>query len=155
MIDERHFSNVLDSVVQTSDHFLVAAKERMHWTSKSCHHSRRLCHSPLNSQASSVNPNLLPMILVDISHFLRASAEAVVDFERPPKRNQWHDEDCRAASSAKSAATRVIVVDYKQRRREEKRLIRRKKRERKRRLREEIEMYRSRNDAQKFFKNGV
>ena len=52
-----------------------------------------------------------------------------------------------------SAATRVIVVDYKQRRREEKRLIRRKKRERKRRLREEIEMYRSRNDAQKFFKN--
>ena len=33
------------------------------------------------------------------------------------------------------------------------RLIRRKKREQKRREREEIEMYSSRNDAQKFFKN--
>ena len=82
----------------------------------------------------------------------------MVGFERPPKRNQWHDEECRAASAAKndiykrtlqSAAMRAIVEDYRQKRREERRLIRRKKREQERREREEIEMYRSRNDAQK------
>ena len=78
------------------------------------------------------------------------------------QQNQRHDEECRAASAAKndaykhmlqSAATRAIVKDYGQKRREERCLIRRKKREQKRREREEIEMYRSRNDAQKFFKN--
>ena len=44
-------------------------------------------------------------------------------------------------------------VDYRQSRREERSPIRRMKREQERREREEIEMYRSRNDAQKFFKN--
>ena len=38
---------------------------RESWTSKSCDHNGRLSHSPLNSQTSSVNPNLLPMTLVD------------------------------------------------------------------------------------------
>ena len=86
----------------------------------------------------------------------------MIVFERPPKRIQWHDEECRAASATKndtykrmlqSAATRAIVEDYRQRRREDRRLIRRKKREQERRVHEEIEMYRSRNDAQKFFEN--
>ena len=47
----------------------------------------------------------------------------------------------------------AIVEDYRQRRSEEKLLIRRKKREQERREREEIEMYRNRNDAQKFFRD--
>ena len=85
----------------------------------------------------------------------------MVGFERPPKRNQWHDEECRGASAAKndlykrtlqSAATRVIADDYRQKRREERRHIR-PKRDQERRECDEIEMYRSRNDAQKFFKN--
>ena len=45
------------------------------------------------------------------------------------------------------------MVDYRLRRGEERRLIKRKKRKQERREREEIEMYRSSNDAQKFFKN--
>ena len=86
----------------------------------------------------------------------------MVGFERPPKRNQWQDEECRAASAAKndaytrtllSATTRAIVEHYRQKRKEERPLIRRRKREQRRREREEIEMYKSRNDAQKFFKN--
>ena len=48
---------------------------------------------------------------------------------------------------------RAIVEDYKQKRREERRFIRRRKREQERCEREEIEVYRSRNNAQKFFKN--
>ena len=52
-----------------------------------------------------------------------------------------------------SAATRAIVPNYKQKRRKERRFIRRKKMEQERREREEVEMYRSRSDAQKFFKN--
>ena len=56
-------------------------------------------------------------------------------------------------STLQSAATLAIVEDYRQRRKEERRLIRRKKREQERREREEIDMHRSRNDAQKFFKN--
>ena len=52
-----------------------------------------------------------------------------------------------------SAATRAILEDFRQKRREEKSLIRRKKRQQEWREREEIEMYRSRNDPQKFFKN--
>ena len=51
-----------------------------------------------------------------------------------------------------SAATRAIVVDYWQRRRKVRRLIRRKNEEQERRKREEIEMFGSKNDAQKFFK---
>ena len=67
-----------------------------------------------------------------------------------------HRNECRAASAAKndaykhtlqSAATRAIFEDYRQKRREERLLIRRKNREQERREREEIEMYRSRNDA--------
>ena len=38
---------------------------RENWTSKSCDHNRRLSHSALNSQTSSVIPNLVPMTLVD------------------------------------------------------------------------------------------
>ena len=66
--------------------------------------------------------------------------------------------ECRAASAAKNdaykrtlhlATMRAIVEDYRQKRREERRLIRYQKRELERREREEIEMYRSRNDAQK------
>ena len=73
----------------------------------------------------------------------------MVGFERPAKRNQCHDEECRADSAAKneaykrklqSAAMRVIKEDYRQKRREERRLIRRKKTEQERREREEIEM---------------
>ena len=80
----------------------------------------------------------------------------MVDFERPPTRNQWQDDGSRAAPAPKndaykrtlqSAATRAIVEDYRQRRREDRRFIRRKKRKQERREREEIEMYRSRNDA--------
>ena len=39
-------------------------------------------------------------------HFLllTCAAEAVVGFERPPKRNQWHDDECRAASAVKNDA---------------------------------------------------
>ena len=47
----------------------------------------------------------------------------------------------------------TIVNDLRQRRREERSLIRGKKREQERCDHEEIEMYRSRKDAQKFFKN--
>ena len=52
-----------------------------------------------------------------------------------------------------SAATHAIVEGYSQKRGEERRLIRRKRMEQERRELEEIEMYSSRNDAQKFFKN--
>ena len=45
------------------------------------------------------------------------------------------------------------MENYRQRRREERRLIKRRKREQEGREHEEIEMYRSRNDVQKFFKN--
>ena len=51
-----------------------------------------------------------------------------------------------------SAAARAIVEVYRQKRREERRLIRRKNRQQEMREREEIEMFRIRNDAQKFFK---
>ena len=47
----------------------------------------------------------------------------------------------------------AIVEDYRQKKREERRLIRHTKRQQERLEREENEMYRSWNDAQKFFKN--
>ena len=108
----------------------------------------------LRQQQSS--PDDIGELGANIFHALRASAEAVVGFERLPKRNQWHDEERRVVSAAKnddSKRTLQSVEDYRQRRREERRLIRPKKREQVRRVREEIEMYRSRNDVQKFFKN--
>ena len=92
---------------------------------------------------------------------IRASAEAVLGFERPPKRNKWFDKECQAAYSAKNDAykrtlqsdvTRAIVENYRQRRREQIRLLRRKNRELKRRDREEMKMFRSRNDFQHFFR---
>ena len=39
-----------------------------------------------------------------LDDILRAAAEAVVGFERPPKRNQWHNEESREASAAKNDA---------------------------------------------------
>ena len=108
------------------------------------------------------SPDGIARLWANIFHSLRASSEAVVGFERLPKRKQWYGEECRAASAAKndaykrmlqSAAKRAIVEDYRQKRREERRLIRRKKREHERREREEIDMYRDSNDAQKFFRH--
>ena len=78
----------------------------------------------------------------------------------PLQRNQWYDEECREAAAAKnaayrktlqSAAMRAIVENYREKRREERRLFRRKKREQERREREEVEMYRCRNDARNFY----
>ena len=66
------------------------------------------------------SPDGIARLWANIFHSLRASSEAVVGFERTPKRNLWHDEECRAASAAKndaykrtmpSAATRAIVQD--------------------------------------------
>ena len=108
------------------------------------------------------SPDYIAGLWANIFHSLRASDKALVGFERPPKRNQWHDEEYRAVFAAKndaykrtlqSAATRAIVEHYRRSRREERRLIRHKKREQERRDREEIGMYKSRNDAEKFFKN--
>ena len=108
------------------------------------------------------SPDNIGGLWANISHFLRASAEAVVGFERPQKRKQWHDEECSAASTAKndtykrtlqSAAMRAIMEDYRQERREERCLIRRRMMEEERRERAKIEMYTRRNDAQTFFKN--
>ena len=58
---------------------------RESWTSKSCDHNGRLSHFPLNSQTS---PTTLVYNGPTFPHSLRASAEAVVGFERPPQRNQ-------------------------------------------------------------------
>ena len=97
----------------------------------------------------------------NISHSLRSTVETVLGYERPSKRNQWYDEECREATAAKnaayrrtlqSAATRAIVDEYRKKRGEERRLIRRKKRELERREREEIELFRCRNDARNFYK---
>ena len=84
----------------------------------------------------------------NISHSLRASVEAAIGFERPPKGNHWHDEASAEKNDAykrmlQSAATRATAEDYRQKRREERRLIRRKKTARKRRQLEEIEMFRN------------
>ena len=86
------------------------------------------------------SPNDIGGLRANISHSLRAAAEAVVGFERPPKRNQWHDEECCVPSAGKndaykrtlqSAATRAIVDDYRQKRSEENRLIRQRRGSRK------------------------
>ena len=81
------------------------------------------------------SPDEISGLWANISHSLCASVEAVVSFERPPKRNQWHDEEeeCRAASAVKSVAYKRTLQSAA--------------------TREEIEMYKSRNDAQKVFKN--
>ena len=63
----------------------------------------------------------------NISHYLGTTAKTVLDFERPPQRNQWYDEECREAAAAKnaaykktlqSAATRAIVEIFREKRRE-------------------------------------
>ena len=171
VIDGRHASNVLD--VRTfrgpnmdSDHYLVAAKVRLRISASRIARSsaqRKLDVKKLRSQRTveSFSAQLSDKLRqspsshddiggqwANISHSLRATAETVLGFERPPKRNQWYDEECRAATAAKnaaykrtlqSAATRAIVEDYRERRKDERRLFRRKKREQERREREEIE----------------
>ena len=72
------------------------------------------------------SPNDIGGLWVNIRQSLRVSAEGFKrpGFQRPPKRNQWHDKEYRAASAAKndaykrtlqSAATHGIVEDYRQR----------------------------------------
>ena len=68
--------------------------------------------------------------------------------------------ECREAAALKNAAykktlqsatTRAIVENYREKRKEERRFFRYKKGEQERREREEVEMYRCRNDARKFY----
>ena len=40
------------------------------------------------------SPDDIGGLWANISHPLRASAEAMVGFERPPKQNEWHEEEC-------------------------------------------------------------
>ena len=90
----------------------------------------------------------------------KISHSTVLGFERPPQRNQWYDEECHESAAAKnagykktlqSAATQAVVENYREKRREERCLFRHKKREQERLEREEVEMYRCRNDARKFY----
>ena len=69
--------------------------------------------------------------------------------------HKWYDDDCREAAATKTAAykktcsPRSIVEHCK--RRDERRLFRRKKREHERREREEVEIYRCRNNNRNFY----
>ena len=84
--------------------------------------SAQISHKLRQPQSSSDD---IGGLWANIFDSLRAAAEAVVSFERPPKRNKWHDEEGRAASAAnndaykrtlQSAATRAVVEDYRQKR---------------------------------------
>ena len=108
-----------------SDHFLVAAKVQMH---------------------------------ISASRAMPSSTQRKLDIKK--LRSQQTDESFSAQLSdnhaykctLQSSATRAIVEDYRQKRRGERRFIICKKMEQERREREEIEIYRSRNDVQTFFK---
>ena len=115
MIGRRYASNLLD--VRTfrgpnmdTDHFFVAAKVRMRistialWYAEKAKPQKVANASDGSAQHSDKlrepqsSPDDIGGQWVNISHSLRASAEAVVGFERPPKWNQWHDEECRTVS---------------------------------------------------------
>ena len=105
-----------------SDHLLVAAKMQMCISTSLAVPSsmqRKLDVKKLQSQRTAnslsaqhaeklrqpqASSDDIVELWANISHSLRASAEAVVGFERPPKRNQWQDVECRAASAAKNDA---------------------------------------------------
>ncbi|XP_037957054.1 uncharacterized protein LOC119686977 [Teleopsis dalmanni] len=183
VIDARHASSVLD--VRSfrgpnidSDHYLVAAKVRMRLSTANNVRSnvqKKLDVNKLRSRETaeafaaqlSSRLNNQPSRSDNagrqwghISHSLRTTAEDVLGFQRPPRRNQWYDEECRQATAAKnaaykrtlqSAATRTVHEQYREMRKVERCLFRRKKRDQERREREEIEVCRNRNDARKFY----
>ena len=129
-----------------SDHFLVATKVRLRIRASRAVPSsmqRKVDVKKLRSQRTAElfsaqladklrqpqsSPEDIGGLSANIS--LRASAEAVVGCERPPKRKQWYDGECRTASAAKNDAYKrtlqsaaTIVEDYRQRRRDVEQLI--------------------------------
>ena len=80
---------------------------------------------------------------------MRTAAEEVIGYHCP-RRNQWHDQECRDATAEKDSAykatlqsvvTRAVMERYREKRREERRLFRRKKQEAEMRECEKIEMH--------------
>ncbi|XP_073830573.1 uncharacterized protein [Musca autumnalis] len=85
----------------------------------------------------------------NIAHSMQTSAKSVLGYQRPPPRNPWYDQECRA--TLQSVATRSAPERYREKRREKKRLFRRKKREMEKRECKQIEMYRRQNEVRKFY----
>ncbi|XP_073832850.1 uncharacterized protein [Musca autumnalis] len=183
VIDGRHSSRVLD--VRSfrgenidSDHYLVAAKVRTRLNAANkvrADTTRNLDIGKLQSQQiataystqlaqllnqSTPRPDNITTQWQNIAHSMQTAAKSILGFQRPPQRNSWYDQECRAATEEKnaayratlqSAATRSARERYREKRREEKRLFRKKKREMEKRECEKIEMYRSQNEVRKFY----
>ncbi|XP_037928856.1 uncharacterized protein LOC119663271 [Teleopsis dalmanni] len=184
VIDARHASSVLDirsfrGPNIDSDHYLVVAKVRMRLSTENTVRSnvqKKLDVSKLRSRettevfaaqlSSRLNnqpsrPDNPGRQWGHISHSLHTTAEDVLGFQRPPRRNQWYDEECRQATAAKnaaykrtlqSAATRTVHEQYREMRKVGRCLFRRKKRDQERREQEKIEVCRNRNDGSKFYR---
>ena len=151
-----------------SGHLLVAAKmrngkvhreqcplvRRKSWTSKNCNRNERLSHSTLNSQTSFVNPNILPLTLVDYGPTF-ATPYVLRRFRAPTETKPvaWWGVSQGLCGQEGRLQTYASVCsnarNYGGLPAEETG----KKREQERREREEIEMYSSKNDAKKSFKN--
>ena len=103
-----------------------------------------------------IKPYLLPMTLVHYGPTFPTPYVLQLWYVSSANRNETNGmmrSITRPLRRRTTLTTCAIVVDYRQRRRDGRSLIRRKTREQERREREEIEMYRSINDFQKFFKN--
>ncbi|XP_073848775.1 uncharacterized protein [Musca autumnalis] len=183
VIDGRHSSSVLDvrsfrGANIDSDHYLVAAKvrTRLNVANKARTDStRKLDIDRLHTQqiataystqlaqllnASTPCPDNITTQWQHIAHSMQTAAKSILGFQRPPQRNSWYDQECRAATEEKNAAYRATLQSvatrsarerYREKRREEKRLFRKKKREMEKRECEKIEMYRSQNEVRKFY----
>ncbi|XP_073836854.1 uncharacterized protein [Musca autumnalis] len=183
VIDGRHSSSVLDvrsfrGANIDSDHYLVAAKVRTRLNVANkvrTDTTRKLDIGKLQSQQiataystlqaqllnqSTPHPDNISAQWQSIAHSMQTAAKSILGYQRPPPRNPWYDQECRAATEEKNAAYRATLQSvatrsarerYREKRREEKRLFRRKKREMEKRECEKNEMYRSQNEVRKFY----
>ncbi|XP_073814500.1 uncharacterized protein [Musca autumnalis] len=183
VIDGRHSSSVLDvrsfrGANIDSDHYLVAAKvrTRLNVANKArTDTTRKLDIAKLQTQQiataystqltqllndSASRPDNISAQWQNIAHSMQTAAKSVLGYQRPPPKNPWYDQECRAATEEKNAAYRTTLQSvatrsarerYREKRREEKRLFRRKKREMEKRECEQMEMYRRQNEVRKFY----
>ncbi|XP_058982687.1 uncharacterized protein LOC131804200 [Musca domestica] len=161
-----------------SDHYLVAAKVRTCLSVAAkvqSNTTRKLDVEKLQSQKiaeaysaqlthlldeSTPCPDNIEAQWQRIAHSLQTAAKATLGYQRPPARNPWYDQEFRNATEVKNTAYRATLQtvatrnareNYREKRREEKRIFRKKKKEQEKREREQIEMYRSKNEVRKFY----
>ena len=185
LIDSRHASDIIDvrsyrGADCDSDHYLVRIKYRPKLstinrdvrTRNNKHNIEKLKHVIILQEYKATIQQKLenqPLTDVDsieeswnnIKNIIHNSAEEILGYIQPRKRNNWFDEECREALQVRNdkrmkmlqRCTRANTMEYTKARKDAKTVIRRKKKAFQEHQLQELQEKFNRNESRKFFES--